>query len=279
MMSEAERTVMHCDVSLNSEIKVLQELNYQAKKLRKKHGILLMIDIGDLREGWYDLDEFYKSLNEIKKLDHLDVLGIGTNTNCAGALIPEPDSFSNFPKIIEVLREKFNKEKLIVSGGNSGSYYMIENGTIPNFINNLRLGEMLLFGKESSFQKKYDYLYHDAFKLQAEIIEIKTKPSKPKGLIGKDAFCEDPIFEDKGLRKRALIGVGRQDVSPENIVCEDKDIQIITSSSDHLITDITDSKIDYQVGDIVNFDCNYVSTLNMNTSNYVFKTTKKDVGR
>ena len=40
----------------------------------------------------------------------------------------------------------------------------------------------------------------DTVKLVAEVIELKRKPSMPIGKIGKDAFGNTPVFEDKGIR-------------------------------------------------------------------------------
>ena len=50
----------------------------------------------------------------------------------------------------------------------------------------------------------------DTVKLVAEVIELKRKPSMPIGKIGKDAFGNTPVFEDKGIRLRAILAVGNR---------------------------------------------------------------------
>lgn len=271
-LSEAEDVVRHATLSLNSERAVLEALDREAQKQGRVHDALLMIDIGDLREGWFDADAFLRDMEAISKLKNVRIRGLGTNTNCAGAVIPEPDSYRSMERLSAELKNRFGYEDLMVSGGNTGCWYMIENGTIPPVITNLRLGELLLFGTESSYQQSYDFLNHHIFKLKAEIIELKRKPSKPIGKHGKDAFGNEPVFEDKGTRLRAICALGKQDVSIEDIRPEDNRIEIVTASSDHLILDLTDCDRSYSVGDIIPFYTNYVSTLRASTSEYVNKT-------
>ena len=150
---------------------------------------------------------------------------------------------------------------------------MVENGTIPKFVNNLRFGELLLFGNETSYGKKYPFLHSDVFRLDAEIVELKEKPSLPIGKHGKDAFGKEPVFEDRGIRRRAICALGKQDITPEDIVPLEPGARIVTASSDHLIVDVSDCQRPLKVGDIMGFRCNYVSALRASTSDYVNKTT------
>ncbi|MGI6110051.1 MAG: alanine racemase [Eubacteriaceae bacterium] len=273
MISEAEEAVKYADLSLNSELAVLQELNREAIRQKKKHDVILMADHGDLREGWFDENDFYQDLKEIRRLSGLNVRGLGTNSNCAGAVIPEPGSFTKLKKMYDVMQDLFGENCNMFSGGNSGAFYMVEDGTLPPFINNLRFGELLLFGNETSFEKKYPWLHSDVFRLDAEIVELKEKPSEPIGKHGKDAFGNEPVFEDIGIRKRALCALGKQDVTVEDIFPLEPGTKIVTASSDHLIVDVTDCPEPLKVGDILSFSCNYVSALRASTSDYVNKTT------
>jgi predicted amino acid racemase len=111
----------------------------------------------------------------------------------------------------------------------------------------------------------------DAFVLQAEIVELKTKPSQPIGLIGLDAFGKPPVFEDKGMRVRAILGIGKQDVAADGLRPLDKGIEIVGGSSDHIILDLTEAEGQYQVGDIVSFTVAYECLLKVSTSPYVEK--------
>ena len=107
--------------------------------------------------------------------------------------------------------------------------------------------------------------------LFAEVVEKKEKPSVPTGQIGEDAFGNIPVFEDRGILKRLILAIGRQDVVFENLTPLDEDVEILGGSSDHMIVNITDSKINYEVGDILAFKMGYSSLLNVFNSDYVHK--------
>ena len=78
-------------------------------------------------------------------------------------------------------------------------------------------------------------------------------------------------FEDKGMRKKVILGIGRQDVKTDNIFPVDKNVTVLGASSDHTILDVSDSKEKYQVGDIVSLSMNYASVLQAMTSPYIEK--------
>jgi predicted amino acid racemase len=158
-----------------------------------------------------------------------------------------------------------------VSGGNSGSLYLVKTGDIPDGINQLRLGESIVLGRETAFGNQIEGTYDDCFKLIAEVIEVKNKPSLPIGEIGMNAFGNKPGFVDKGLRKRAICAIGKQDINTEDIIPDDKAISILGASSDHLILDITDCDGVYRVGDTVSFKLTYGGILSSMTSEYVTK--------
>ena len=162
----------------------------------------------------------------------------------------------------------------IVSGGNSSSLYLLEENTMPDGINQLRLGESILLGSETAYFHRIKGTYNDCFRLIAEIIEIKDKPSIPTGKLGLDAFGNKPEFVDKGIRKRAICAIGKQDVLPQDLVPEDQEIYIIGASSDHLILDITDCKYVYRIGSLVSFYLTYGGILSSMTSEYVSKSFK-----
>ena len=271
MISEAEEVVKYADASLNSEIETIRALSREAVKIGKKHEIILMVDLGDLREGYFYEDDLYKSAEEIKKLEGVELIGIGTNLTCYGGVIPTPENLGRLVEIKNNLEKNHDIKLKIISGGNSSSIPLLYDGTIPEGINNLRLGESLVLGRETAYGKDIEETFNDVFKLVIEAIEIKDKPSLPVGEIGKDAFGNVPVFEDKGIRKRMICAIGRQDLLPDDITPYDKEITVIGSSSDHLILDITNSKIKYKVGDKLEFGLKYGGILRGMTSEYVKK--------
>ena len=87
--------------------------------------------------------------------------------------------------------------------------------------------------------------------MTAEIIELNSKPTVPIGELGVDAFLQTKTFEDRGIRRRALLAFGRQDVPSENCVPCDDSITVLGQTSDHTIIDIEDCKTPLKVGDKV----------------------------
>lgn len=270
MISEADKVVKYADISLNSEIKTIAALDKAASEQGKKHKVIMMVDLGDLREGVWKTDAV-KYAGEILKLDNIVLYGIGVNLTCYGGVIPNESNLGELVNIAEEIEAKYDFKFEIISGGNSSSLdLLMSNGTLGK-INNLRLGEALVLGRETAYGKDLEEIHQDPFQLVAEIIELKDKPTVPIGEIGMDAFGNKPTFVDKGIRARAIVAVGRQDVNVDNLIPVDSKLSIIGASSDHLMLDITDSEHDYEVGSEIRFNLDYGTLLNLSTSQYVAK--------
>jgi len=270
MGSEALDVVKYSDVSLNSELEVIKKLSEAAESINKTHKIILMVDLGDLREGLFS-EDIVSVVKEIIKLPNIELVGLGTNLTCYGGVLADENNLGNLIETKKMLEKTLKINLPIVSGGNSSSLYMVMDGTIPKGITQLRIGEGILLGTESSFAKRIPNTYSDVFTLKAEIVEVKNKPSVPIGTIGLNAFGEVPEFVDLGIRKRTIVAVGRQDIKMDAMDPKDEKMKILGASSDHLILDITECEYDYRVGDIVEFDVKYGCLLQAMTSAYVSK--------
>lgn len=269
MHDEVADVAKYVDLSFNSELSTIKLLNEEAGKLGVVHKILLMIDLGDLREGifYQNEDTIFETVEEILKLENIKLHGVGVNLTCYGAIIPKNDNLSLLTDIAAKIETKFNIKLDMVSGGNSSSIYLVEKGELPKGINNLRLGESFLLGNDTAYGAKLPGTTSDALMLEAQIVELKEKPSLPIGEVGKDAFGQVPVYEDRGIIKRAIIAVGKQDVDIESMEPIDNRIEVLGGSSDHIILDVTEA--DYKVGDIVRFTLGYGGMLKTATSAYV----------
>ncbi len=236
-----------------------------------------MVDLGDLREGIFSDKEFNKTIMEIKELQFIDVKGIGVNLTCHGGVIPTEKNLSKLVAYGKRIEEILGHELEIYSGGNSSSVYLLDQKKLHPKINHLRLGEAFVLGTESAYGEKIPNTHQDIFQLVGEIVELKEKPSVPIGEIGMDAFGNTPSFEDRGIRKRAILAVGKQDFGSYDLFPVEEDITILGSSSDHLIIDVTNSKLNYRVGDEVRFNLRYGALLSLLTSPYVHKNIIKEL--
>ena len=270
MISEAYEIVRYSDTSLNSELATINALSVAASDLNKIHNIILMVDIGDLREGVL-IQNALSTVKEILKLDNIKLIGLGTNVTCYGGVIPDSENLGKLINLKGDIEKTFGISLPVISGGNSSSLYMVINNTMPKEITQLRIGESILLGRETAYGQPVANCHEDAFILKGEIVEIKNKPTIPTGTIGVDAFGNIPSFEDLGIRKRAIIAVGRQDIRLEGLVPVDTDISVFGASSDHLILDITHSKKELCIGDIVDFNVDYGCLMAAMTSPYVEK--------
>lgn len=270
MLSEVNDVIKYTDISYNSELTTIMALSKSAKKQNKNHNIVIMVDMGDLREGIYTNDELYKVTNISKQLDNINLIGFGINMKCFGAIIPTKKTIKDFVELIYSIPLLEWDNKLLLSGGNSSSFYLLEEDGLEE-INNLRLGESLILGTEAAFGQVIPGCKDNAFILEAEVIEVKDKPSVPIGKVAKNAFNEVPKFEDRGIIRRMICAIGSQDIDFDFIETLDSNLVILGGSSDHCIIDCSDSKQSYVPGDIVKFKLSYMSILRAMTSPYVKK--------
>jgi len=272
--SQAESVVKYTHISLNTEIETLQRLSHFAKAQNKSHQVIIMVELGDLREGVLpgDLSAFIK---KTLSLAHIKVVGIGCNLACYGGVKPDRTNMGELSELSTRIEKEFQIRLEIISGGNSANYEWYKSARDVGRINNLRLGESILLGCETVSRKAIPGLHTGAFQLFAEVIESKQKPSLPFGEICQDAFGNVNHFPDRGVHQRVIVAMGRQDVQVTGLK-SDKAMEIIGSSSDHIILDSQDNNL--QVGDEVNFNLDYGGLLAAMTSPFIKKHFIEGVG-
>ena len=267
MPSEVERVVEFADVSLNTEMSVIRLLARHASQHDKIHKIILMIELGDLREGILP-SNVEPMVAEVMGLQGIKLIGLGTNLACFGGVRPTEANMQELSAIAENLQQRYGITFEIVSGGNSSNYQWFVSTPDIGLINHLRIGEAILLGCDTLTRERIPDLYTDAFTLVAEVIELKTKPSRPYGEIAQDAYGRVPVFKDKGIMERAILALGRQDIDGSAIKPRIK-ADVLGASSDHLILDV--SGLGLEVGAKVQFDVGYSALLRAMTSPYVEK--------
>lgn len=268
--SEIQKVIQYADISLQSELKTIHMLSKEADTQGKTHSIILMADVGELREGVLP-DDIMTTVAEILTYPSISIKGLGTTLTCVSGVIPDPDNLGQLLELSHEIESRFNLNLDIVSGGNSSSYYLVEDESIPFGINNLRLGEVLLLGRETAYGRQIQGLHDDVFTFEAEIVELKSKPSLPQGKIGMDAFGRTPVFEDKGIMTRALLAIGLQDVEADQLTPLDGDADIIGASSDYILVDLTHTKSKYKIGDTLKFKVDYGGMMRLMSSEFVVK--------
>lgn len=257
MLSEAEDVAALSDASLQSDLTVIRALNAAAKRQGKVHQVILMIDLGDLREGFWDAEELVDAAVEIEReLKNLHLLGVGVNLSCYGSVKPNVRNMQGLVSLAADVEKAIGRPLEYISGGASTSMYMVLNDTMPCRVNLLRPGEMLLTGQ--IYGCSPDFTRKDAFTLKAQVVECRDKPSFPVGELTVDAFGKVASYEDRGIRRRALVAVGRVDYGDfADLRPRTPGVEILGASSDHTILDVEAVKEEIRVGDVLEFDVGY----------------------
>lgn len=267
MLSQVSRVIEHADVSFNTELDVMSELSCAAQKMGKKHGVVLMVELGDLREGILP-EDLEPAARQALRFPSLTLDGIGTNLACQSGVAPDAKNMAELSTLAASIDASCGIKLGMVSGGNSANLTWALSGADTGRVNDLRLGESLLLGREPLHRQPIDGLHIDAITLVAEVIESSVKPSQPWGEIGQTAFGVKAPALDRGDIWHTILGIGRQDVDPDGLF-PPSGIEILGASSDHLITDSGEKPL--PVGAEVRFDLNYSALVRAMTSPFVTK--------
>lgn len=275
-ISEAEDVVRYTDISLNSELATLRALGAAARNLGKVHTFIVMLEMGDLREGVEpkDLGAF---LEEALKIEGLHLGGLGANYLCYGGVIPDAAKMEEMAKLRRWAEETFQQKHDMMSAGNSGNLPLLFEGVLPPECDELRLGESYLLGRETSYGARVLDLFQDVFTLRAEIIESKEKNSLPTGKVGVNAAGEVQHFDDEGRIIRTIVAAGGQDLILSGLTPLDPRVRYLGNSADHTIFNTTAVQASpLAIGTHLDFSLNYVALTAAFTSPYVEKVLVKN---
>ena len=275
---EITDVVAFTDYSVQSELQTIKLINKKAHARRKIHKIILMVDMGDLREGINPSQiDFY--VEEILRLQNVEIRGIATNLKCFGGIIPDSINMKEFSDLAERIQHEYGIKLDFVSAGNSANLQWLENTDDVGLINNLRIGEAIFFAWETIDFKRIKSLHSNVITLKTQIVEIKNRNLKPRGRIHSNAFgeqisAETEIFIQKSdsrskNRKQMLLNVGRQDLDVNGIKPVDT-IKILGASSDYLIITPKNSQR-FHIGQDILFKLNYSALMRLMISPYLDK--------
>ena len=281
MLSQVARVVAHATVSLNTEPEVMRKLSAAALAIGQRHGVVLMVELGDRREGIMPPD-LASVVSAVLLMPGLKLIGIGTNLGCQNGVVPSDRSMAELSDLADALERRFGIELEQVSGGNSANLPWLLAGGVVGRINNLRLGESILLGREPLQRQPIAGLFTNAFTLIAEVIESNRKPSQPCGEQRQSAFAvaqtsrsQQPnlagagAHQNGGDRWRSLLALGVQDVDPAGLTPPDG-MAVLGASSDHLVLDT--GAIAVPVGTELAFQVNYAALLRAMTSPFISRT-------
>lgn len=268
-----QNVVRYADVSFNTELSTIQLLSESAQKADKVHKIVIMIEMGELREGVLR-EDFINFYEQVFQLPNIQVVGIGTNLTCMYGVLPNHDKLIQLSLYTQLIEAKFNHVIPYISGGASVTIPLIERGLLPKGVNHFRVGESLFLGTDVYHNRPFTTMHNDVFKLYAEIIELNEKPVLPSGELGYNLNGEKIEFDQQYSGKtiqRAIVDIGLLDIQPDHIFPIDENIKIIGESSDMLVVDLGENELQKKVGDVIEFRMDYMGLLRVMSSEYIDK--------
>ncbi|MFV0391906.1 MAG: alanine racemase [Paludibacteraceae bacterium] len=265
--------VNYADISLNTESRTIRLLSDEAQRQGKIHKVIIMMELGELREG-VTTEKLFSMYETVYQLKNIEIVGIGANLSCLYGVLPSSDKLRQLIQYKNLLEDRFGQKIRYVSGGSSVTIHLILTNELPKGINHFRVGETLFFGTDVFTGLEIDELENDIFKLYSQIIEISEKPMEPDGefgtnLEGNTYEVNENLIGKRGTR--AIIDVGLLDVDPNHLRPTDKQINVVGATSDMIVVNLDETEKSYKVGDIVEFDLDYYSTLKLLNSKYVVK--------
>ncbi len=264
-LSETAETVGLAEASLNSEFEVVASLAQEARFVGKLHQVVLMVDVGDRREGLMpeDVEEVAR---KVEGLEGIRLLGLGSNIGCLSGIHPSLKDTQLLVQLAVRVEEAIGRELEVISGGSSIHLSMVEQGKLPARINQLRIGHKILLGADLGDRCSF-HTSQDTFTLVGEVIEVKWKPALSKSSCGKPT--EYPAHRGQDQQCRAILAVGTQDVRVEGLEPKAPGVRIVGASSDHLVLDVTANPV--KVGDELAFRLGYPALMTAMASPYVEK--------
>lgn len=265
--SQTAQVVRCADASFNTELDIIAMLSDDARKARRTHEVIIMVELGDLREGVMpgDLESFVR---QAIVLPNISLKGIGANLGCQNGVCPDTENMAELSRLATAIERTFDLKLDTISGGNSSNLHWALGDNVAGKINDLRLGEAILLGRDPLWRQPIKGLHTDAVSLVAEVIEAKTKPSKPWGEFASATFEELSPITDKGPMSRVILAIGHQDTDPKGLV-PPEGMEIIGAGSDHLVLDSGRHRL--SIGAEVKIQVDYSALLRAMTSPFVAK--------
>jgi predicted amino acid racemase len=272
------KSVVECaDISLNTSFTVIKAISDEAVKQKKTHQIVIMIELGELREGIMreNLMEFYKNVFD---LPNIEIIGLGTNLGCMYGIEPTYDKMVQLSLYKQLIEARFNRKLELISGGSSITLPLVKK-KFPKSVNHFRIGESAFLGISPLDGKKFENLSTDVFEYSANIIELEEKESSPDGVIS-DAnvghTSEEEPDEDYSKSFKAILDFGTLDVDYNELKTKDKTVEFIGTTSDMTVYDLGNNKKangqqKYKIGQKIRFTPTYMAVARLMNSKFIEK--------
>lgn len=236
--SELADVVLKCKMSIQTEMATIRKINNIAKKYNTKHHILLMVDWKDAREGilTYDVINY---IQEILTMHNVCLSGLAFNFMCFNAISPNDSDIEMINQFVTSVENEVGFHFKIISGGNSSMLPQMFYNDL-GMINDLRIGETLFRGVDTTTDKPIATLFQNAITMEAEIVEIKPRLDIASGR----------------NYLQAILDIGYLDTYVDELVPLNSNVTVLGATSDHVMIDLQNCD-HFQVGDKIDFSLGY----------------------
>lgn len=253
MLSQIDQVVQRCDTSYNTEIEVIARLGDAARKEKSVHNIILMVEMGDMRDGIMP-ENIQAVAAQVNAMPGVALKGIGANYACLGGVVPDAARMAAFSTIADEIEGACGSYMETVSGGNSANLPWALGHQPKGCINNLRLGEAILLGVEPVSGTQIDGLHTDAFALIAEVIEEKVKTAPSSASFTDPALAALQFGPENVQSVHSIIAIGEQDTDISGLTLP-KGVTCLGATSDHMVVQTIRSHT--RVGSELKLQMNY----------------------
>lgn len=253
MLSQVDDVVEVCHASYNTEIAVILALASAAKRQNTVHGIMLMVEMGDLREGIMPQD-VGDTARRVINMPGVALIGIGTNLACLSGVAPTMVKMRAMSALAYEVEWQCGRCLKTVSGGNSTNLPWALEGLVTGRINDLRIGEAILLGVDPITGDQIDGMFRDAFTLVAEVIETDVKSVRTCASYADPNEQGTRLVPEISELKRIILAIGSQDTDAAGLSMP-AGTTLIGATSDHLVIGTNDATI--RVGSEIRFNMNY----------------------
>lgn len=271
--SYVKGVVRYADISVNTEYTTIEAINKEAVRQGKIHRTIIMIEMGELREGVVR-DKFLEFYEKVFNLSNVEVIGLGTNLGCMYGIEPTFDKLIQLSLYKQLIEMRFDRRIELVSGGSSITLPLLSKGKMPQQVNHLRIGEAIFLGTTPLTNRKFDKLSTNAFEFVGNIVEFEKKEMRPDGVIGDGNVGHAELSgEDEASVKeyKAIVDFGLVDVDNSYLEPKDRDINFLGTTSDLTVYSLGNTKRHYSSGKTISFKPNYMAVAQLMNSRYITK--------
>ncbi len=270
MTGQAEAVVKACDCVFVTERHTLACLSDAARAAHQMINVVPLIDVGDRSDGMPP-GQLVAFARHAMMLPGLHVAGVATSLGVFARVQATPRNHALLVRSAQILRDQLDLPCETVSTGGTLTLTLVEHGTMPAGVTQVRVGEALLLGTSTAESRMIPWLRQDTVVLGAEVIELQEKQAEPEGLVRADIAGMGPRLRvsSKGMRRRAVLALGMLDTDIAGLTPLLDGAVVLGGSSDRMVVDVTDSETDIKTGDILEFRLSYAALARAVASPYM----------